>query len=99
MKNLSISPAMLEKLSNKHDVDRREVEQCFDNIDGPLLVDKREDHKTDPQTLWFISKTNKNRLLKVAYIQRGSAIHLKTCYEPNEVEVQIYLSHIKRRSS
>ncbi len=88
---------MLDKLVQKHNVDRREVEQCFENIDGPLLVDNREEHRTDPQTIWFISKTNKNRLLKIAYIQRGSIVYLKTCYEPNEDEMQIYLSHIKRR--
>ncbi len=97
MRNLVISPAMLEKLANKHHVDPREVEQCFENIDGPLLIDNREEHRTDPQTLWFISKTNKNRLLKIAYIQRGSLVYLKTCYEPNDDEIQIYLSHIKRR--
>ncbi len=97
MKNLVISTATLTKLQDKHSVERREVEQCFENIDGPLLIDDREDHHTDPQTLWFISKTNKNRLLKVAYIQRGSTVFLKTCYEPNDDEIQIYLSHIKRR--
>ncbi|OYD50689.1 ADP-ribosyl-(dinitrogen reductase) hydrolase [Acidovorax kalamii] len=97
MRNLVISQAMLEKLADKHSVDRREVEQCFENISGPLLVDNREEHRTDPQTLWFLSKTNKNRLLKVAYIQRGQQVYLKTCYEPNEDEIQIYSSHLKRR--
>jgi hypothetical protein len=97
MKNLIVSTSILEKLKNKHNVEKREAEQCFENIDGPLLVDDREDHKTDPQTLWFISKTNKDRLLKIAYIQKGHMVYLKTCYEPNEDEIQIYLSHIKRR--
>lgn len=97
MKNLDISKATLSKLANKHGVDRREVEQCFENMDGPLLIDTREDHQTDPQTLWFISRTNKDRLLKVAYIQKGSTVHLKTCYEPNADEIKIYLH--KRRSS
>jgi uncharacterized DUF497 family protein len=97
MKNLHISENVLEKLHRKHHVDRREVEQCFENIDGPLLIDNRENHKSDPPTLWFISKTNKNRLLKIAYIQRGSEIHLRTCFEPNEDEIKIYLPHIKQR--
>lgn len=99
MRNLVISPKVLAKLASKHHVDRREVEQCFENIDGPLLVDTREEHQTDPQTLWFISRTNQNRLLKVAYIQKGAAVLLKSCFEPNEDEVKIYLSHIKRRNS
>ena len=97
MRNLLISQGVLEKLNQKHHVERREVEQCFENIDGPLLVDNREEHKSDPQTMWFISRTNKDRVLKIAYIQRGSVVHLRTCYEPNEDEIKIYLSHIKRR--
>lgn len=93
--NLRISEAVLEKLRDKHDVTAREVEQCFDNMEGPLLIDDREDHRSDPPTLWFISRTNKNRLLKVAYIQRGSVVHLRTYFEPNEVEVRIYSHHLK----
>jgi len=90
MRNLRISQAVLEKLRDKHDVTEREVDQCFENIEGPLLIDDREDHRSDPPTLWFISRTNKNRLLKIAYIQRGSIINLRTCYEPNEEEISIY---------
>lgn len=94
MRNLVISPKILAKLTDRHNVTEREVEQCFENIDGPLLMDTREDHKSDPPTLWFISRTNKNRLLKVAYIQRGHLVYLRTCYEPNEAEMQIYSSHL-----
>jgi hypothetical protein len=94
MKNLIISEKLRAKLTDKHNVTDREVEQCFENIEGPLLIDSREDHKSDPPTLWFISRTNKNRLLKVAYIQRGSSVYLRTCYEPNEAEMQIYSRHL-----
>lgn len=90
MKNLAISDQILGKLQDKHRVTRREVEQCFENIEGQLLIDDREDHKTDPPTLWFLARTNKNRLLKVVYIQRGMTIHLRTAYPPNEDEVNIY---------
>lgn len=90
MKNLIISDPILEKLDKKHGVCRREVEQCFENLDGLLLIDDREDHRSDPPTLWFIARTNSNRLLKVAYIQRGQRIFLRTCYEPNETEISIY---------
>ncbi len=90
MKNLIISEPILEKLDEKHGVCRREVEQCFENLDGPLLIDDREDHKSDPPTLWFLARTNRNRLLKVVYIQRGQRIFLRTCYEPNETEISIY---------
>lgn len=94
MRNLIISEKILAKLTDRHKVTEREVEQCFENIEGPLLIDSREDHKSDPPTLWFISRTNKNRILKVAYIQRGSSVYLRTCYEPNEAEMQIYSSHL-----
>lgn len=90
MKSLIISEAITEKLKEKHNVCRREVEQCFENLDGPLLIDDREDHRSDPPTLWFLSRTNRNRLLKIAYIQRGSKVFLRTCYEPNETEISIY---------
>lgn len=32
MLNLRISPAVLDKLQAKHSVDRKEVEQCFENV-------------------------------------------------------------------
>lgn len=97
MQNLVIAANVLEKLCVKHGVRQREVEQCFENIDGPLLMDTREEHQTDPPTLWFISQTNSNRWLKVVYVQKGSTVFLKTCYAPNETEMRIYLSH--RRNS
>lgn len=90
MKSLNISDTVLKKLDEKHGVCRREVEQCFENLDGPLLIDDREDHRSDPPTLWFLARTNRNRLLKVVYIQRGSKVNLRTCYEPNDVEIAIY---------
>lgn len=90
MKSLEISTATLQKLDEKHGVTRREVEQCFENIEGPLLTDDREEHRSDPPTLWFLARTNHNRLLKVVYIQKGKKIQLRTCYTPNETEVSIY---------
>ena len=51
MKSLIISPKILKKIKEKHDVDRREVEQCFENRAGTFLVDERDSHITDPPTL------------------------------------------------
>ncbi|MDE2047383.1 MAG: ADP-ribosyl-(dinitrogen reductase) hydrolase [Betaproteobacteria bacterium] len=93
MEGLTISAAVAMKLGNKHRVSRREVEQAFENRAGRLLKDQREQHRTDPPTLWFIAPSNKGRLLKVVYIQRGRAIELRTAYEPNEVERAIYAKH------
>ena len=90
MENLKISDSVLRKLLEQHNVARIEVEQCFRNRLGRLLVDNRALTKTNPPTLWFIACTNKGRPLKVVYIQRGENVELKTAYDPNEEEVRIY---------
>ena len=93
MKNLNISEAVLRKLKEVHGVSRLEVEQCFVNRQGRLLVDNRVLTRTNPPTLWFIACSNKGRALKVVYIQKGEAIELKTSYDPNEEDVRIYKRH------
>lgn len=85
-----ISDAVLQKLAQKHVVSVVEVQQCFENRTGGLLTDNREDHKTDPATLWFIALTNRNRPLKVCFIPRGEDQHIRTCYSPNDAELRIY---------
>lgn len=90
VQNLTITVKTLEKLKDKHAIERSEVEQCFANRYGKLLIDNREQHKTNPPTLWFLAKTNKGRLLKVMYIQKGIEVHLRSTYEPNADEVGIY---------
>ena len=88
--NIVISEAIEQKLNQKHGVTRREVEQCFDNRNGHLLEDKREEHKTNPPTLWFIAKTNKDRLLKIVFVRREGKYFLKSAFEPNSDELRIY---------
>jgi Protein of unknown function (DUF497). len=93
MRALIISSSVLQKLKSKHNVDRREVEQCFENIVGTYLTDNREDHKTDPPTLWFVAPTNQNRLLKVVFIFIDGNIHIKSAFEPSHKEITIYDRH------
>jgi hypothetical protein len=88
-----ISPKILEKLRDKHQVDPTEVSECFSNRCGKELEDTREDHATDPPTRWFIARTNHRRLLKLAYVCRGSNIYIRTAYEPNAEELSIYRRH------
>jgi uncharacterized DUF497 family protein len=90
---LVISNEILHKLTDKHGVSKREVEQCFENRDGGLLEDSREDHKTNPPTQWFIAMTNKQRLLKIVFVQDGANTFLKTAFEPNSIEIGIYQKH------
>ena len=89
MKNLIVSTAVEAKLKRDHGVDLAEVRQCFLNKRGKLLVDNRA---LNP-TLWFIADTNKARPLKIVYIQIGLQVHLKTAYDPNDVEKAIYAKH------
>ena len=55
-----------------------------------LLEDLRENHKTDPTTMWFIAETHKGRKLKVCFVQVATEINVKTAYEPNDQELRIY---------
>jgi len=89
--NLNISEAIAKKLSEKHSVTRDEVEECFYNRIKGLLEDTREQHKTNPPTMWFIAETNEGRSLKVVFIELPNGTYeIKTAYEPNEDEVRIY---------
>lgn len=91
MQGLIISTAVKAKLAEKHGgISEREIEQCFENCEGEHLLDVREEHRTDPPTKWFIAQTNANRTLKVVFIFKEGAVHLKTAYEPNAEELRIY---------
>lgn len=90
MRNLIISSAVITKLRDKHGVEAREIEQCFDNRIGNYLEDPREEHRTDPPTLWFIAMTNRNRLLKVIFIYIDGNVHIKSAFEPNKAEIKLY---------
>ena len=95
MLHLRFSPAILEKLEEKHQVTRREVEQCFDNRCGEFLVDDREDHQTDPATLWFVAPTNNERLLKICFMFVDGNILVKSAFAPNDTEIRIYENYGK----
>lgn len=95
---LIISDRIRNKLLLKHNINEPESEICeaFQNREGLYLIDTREKHRTDPPTKWFISETDKGRLLKVVFVQKinketqKTEIHIKTAYEPNEDEIRIY---------
>ena len=92
--SFDVSPSVRLKLSEKHDVNLEEVQECFSNREGGFIEDSREEHKTNPATQWFIAETDRLRLLKVVFVQfPDGSIHLKTSYEPNEVEKNIYIAN------
>ncbi|WP_369063304.1 ADP-ribosyl-(dinitrogen reductase) hydrolase [Burkholderia gladioli] len=88
--NLVISPEIREKLKSKHNVQPREIEQCFDNRVGTFLVDDREEHRTDPATLWFVAETNVGRVLKVIFVYEHGSVRIKSAYEASEPVIRLY---------
>jgi hypothetical protein len=91
MRHLVISAGVREKLDNKHGgVSEKEIDQCFENLCGFYLVDDREDNRTDPATLWFVSETNARRTLKVCFMVIDGNIHIKSAYEPDYTEIELY---------
>jgi hypothetical protein len=85
-----VTERVQEKLTNKHNVTRSEVVQCFANKVGKLLEDPREEHKTDPPTQWFIAETDSSRTLKIIFIRENDVVFLKSAYEPDQIELAIY---------
>ena len=87
----SISKGVKEKLTGKTPpVVTNEIRQCFINRTGDFLEDTRAQNKTSPPTKWFISQTDKQRILKVVFIRTESQIIIKTAYDLNAEELKIY---------
>ncbi len=88
---LNVSPKVRQKLAVKHGVEVHEIEQCFCNVEGNFLKDTREDHKTDPPTMWFIAETDYGKKLKVIFIvNQDKSISIKSAFTPNDKEIRIY---------
>ena len=91
MLEIKISKNIIDKLHKKHRDIEDEVSECFLNREKSFLEDTRLTHRTDPPTMWFIAKTDHNRLLKIVFIELiDGKYEIKTAYEPNEKEVKIY---------
>lgn len=87
---LNISHKIRSKLRDKHGVTEEELEQCFNNQVRTFIKDTREEHKTDPPTMWFIAETHKGRVLKVVFVFKDDQVYIKTAYPPNREEEAIY---------
>ena len=98
-----MSDDVRRKLAEKHNVDEEEVRQCFANLEGVFLRDTREEHRTDPPTYWFISETNRRRILKVCFVscraetKCGVVVRtdIKSAFPPNDQEIAIWERHGK----
>ena len=95
--DLVISARIESKLSEKHPpVTVLEVEEAFFLFDGKMILDTREQHKTYPPSLWFLSETMDGRLLKLVIMifkEEQKAV-LKTAYEPDQEEIEQYESRV-----
>lgn len=87
---LIISRQVREKLNAKHQVSEREVRECIANRTGKFIADDREEHRSDPPTLWFIAETNLGRSLKIVFIYRDGNFVIRTAYSPEVEAVRIY---------
>ena len=93
-KKLILSQAVRAKLAAKEPpVSESEIEQCFANRAGKLLIDNRAENGTNPYTRWFIAETDFGRKLKICFIPLDGGIVIKTAYDPNEQELRIYRKH------
>ena len=90
-KKLILSQTVRAKLAAKDPpVSESEIEQCFANRVGKLLIDTRAKNGTNPYTRWFIAETDFGRKLKVCFIPLESGTVVKTAYDPNVREISIY---------
>ena len=96
---LVCTPSILDKLSAKHNVRLIEVEQCFLNSSGAYLEDDREEHRTDPATMWFVAETDKGRLLKVVFVERDGNIYIKSAFDASDNACRIYDEKANRRKN
>ncbi|MBX9427905.1 ADP-ribosyl-(dinitrogen reductase) hydrolase [Ralstonia pseudosolanacearum] len=90
MLNLVITPGIKQKLEVKHNVSELEVQQCFLNLCGTYVTDDREEHRTDPPTLWFVAETDRGRVLKIVFVHADGNIMLKSAYEASPRVQEIY---------
>jgi len=85
-----ISDKIKEKLASKHNVKVEEVSQCFANREGRFLTDSREEHASEPKTMWFIAETDYGRKLKVVFVPKSEDLYIRSAFDPNENELRIY---------
>ena len=71
-------------------VTMEEIIQCFANRTKLYLTDTREDHQSDPPTLWFIAQTDFGRKLKIAFINRSGVIHIRSAYSASIADIKYY---------
>lgn len=95
---LFISPEIKEKLLRKHGVTTEMVLEAVANRKRALLIDSREQHRTNPPTCYFFSTTDDGRILKVVLVANLATgeVWLKTAYTPSDPAAQQNYEKIAR---
>ena len=91
--SLVISKSIQKKLTEKHGVRRKEVLECFQNMTHRPIKDEREEHETNPPTMWIVSETNHRRELKVLFVLKDGGVYLKSAYEPSDRVKNMYYNN------
>lgn len=86
-----MSPKVKQKLVTKHGITEKDVFNAFENREGSVLNDTREEHATIPPSQWFVSQLDDGRYIKVVFmLKAGLGIVIKTAYVANADEIRIY---------
>ena len=91
--SIVISPTICAKLLSKHHVTPEEIDQCFSNRNGNYIEDLREEHATNPPTLWFIAETHWGRKLKIVFVNENGNNYIRTAFPPSEATIKNYLKY------
>lgn len=88
-----ISPSVHTKIENKHGLNIGEVHEAIASRTGKYLKDMREEHKSDPPTLWFIGESHAGKKIKIAFIFKDGVFIIRTAYIANSEELRIYAKY------
>lgn len=92
---MRIDGSVCDKVGEKHNVCLREIGEAFLNRTAPVLKEVRTQHATNPPTWWFLARTDKCRILKIAYMVIDGEIVVKTAYEPEAPTISFYCKKTK----
>ena len=97
---IDASPAIKEKLKNKHGVEWNEVIEAFGNRNksAGYLEELRPIHQSNPRSLWFIAETDRGRCLKIVFIDFGNDQIIRTAFEATGHQIIQYLDGTNLKS-
>ena len=84
---LNLSPAHVTQMKSGN---RPIGNDSADKIERGFIEDDREEHRTDPRTLWFVSQNNYGVKIKVMFVIRGSEIYIKSAYRATDTVSAMY---------